>query len=529
MSPFPLAGYAELSQIYPDLEDFFVKQLGVDKANPSMLIEEINKMAKKDSPNVDIIGKRLIDVGRLVLKSGFDLTLSKAIARLAEVKFLPKPAENGCKTLVGKSDDFCIDDHRRFATAFKHCGILLDFSAEEVHVLSTLFEHLGLSDKYLSRAVREESAVGEEIIEHEASAKAFRSKAYALYCCDLLDLDEILSEQDITMVDWIQKPTYNVPDSSPSRPSNENAPSTSPGGHFEEAFERGAPTLSSSAPAFTPVYTVDLQDHHEGSPTRPNSSTAPPPLYERFVEQVVQNAFRAREWDIHPSPNAVSLRDASNNDVPALDHDHEETFGSRKADERAHDSRIGASGEAYVFEILRGLGLPGFTEENWRSNMRRELLAHARYVNLGSWIGRETADFVYTDRDGSLTRYLRENCFGRWPDITLFRDFAQQPIEYFLEVKSTTSSCNTRFYMSGSQYLRVYATKLEYMKDCAVPTAGPPVNRVYVILRVSDLGPNTDMKIFVDPYPRLGNDYIRFEAGTWHCTTQDTLHRDLPL
>jgi hypothetical protein len=75
---------------------------------------------------------------------------------------------------------------------------------------------------------------------------------------------------------------------------------------------------------------------------------------------------------------------------------------------------------------------------------------------MGNWQGRETADIVYKDQDGSLTRYLREHCTGGFPEgIREDRDFTTESIEYFLEVKTTTSACHTRFYMSGSQYARV--------------------------------------------------------------------------
>jgi hypothetical protein len=179
-SPFPLAGYVELSRFYPDLMNFFVKQLGVQDANPVILIEEIKKMAEGHSPQVDIIQRRLVDIGRL-FKSGISSISSKALDSLGQVKFLPKILENGCKTLVGKDDDFAINDHPRFADAFKGQYILIDFSVEEVHVLSQLFGHWGLNDRYLSQAVRKESTVGDDAIEHEVFTNAFRSKAYALY------------------------------------------------------------------------------------------------------------------------------------------------------------------------------------------------------------------------------------------------------------------------------------------------------------------------------------------------------------
>ncbi|KAJ4360929.1 uncharacterized protein N0V89_001498 [Didymosphaeria variabile] len=578
LSPFPLAGYVELSQVYPELEDFFVKRLHVERANPSMLVDEIKKMSTKRSPQVEIIRQRLIDVGRLIVKSGIDDTLSKSLASLAKVKFLPKAVDNGSKTLVGKDDDFAINDHQRFGDAFKIQNVLLEFSVEEVHILSTMFGYMGLSDKYLSQRVSEESAVGEGAIEHQSLSRAFKSKAYALYCCaarykstkalrgdvvlfnhlsnariyitdcistdlvlelkngpikvrsdrlavhhefcsgqlnfyvpkderqrkscyrsqlpkllasimgvdlnatqailqilscNLLELDDILSEQDITTVDWIPKPTFRAPASPVFGPSSPNEPLTSPVSHNLEAFERATPTPSSSTTAVSRASTAGLGDLYEQIPRTPDTSTSRPPLYETFVEEVVQSAFRARNRERRPSPHPGAHRDASDNDLPAREYDHEETFGSRHTDERAHDSRIGASGEAYVFEILRSLDLPGFSEGNWRSNMRRELLAQPRYVNLGSWNGRETADFVYTDRDGSLTQYLREHCVGSMPNgIARDHDFSQHPIEYFLEVKSTTSGCNTRFYMSSSQFEREGAVEEDPsdFSDFSVPS-----------------------------------------------------------
>lgn len=67
---------------------------------------------------------------------------------------------------------------------------------------------------------------------------------------------------------------------------------------------------------------------------------------------------------------------------------------------------------------------------------------------MDNWQGRETADIVYTDRDGVLTKFLRDNCTGGFPaGIPDGRE-----IEYFLEVKTTTGECNARFFMSSGQY-----------------------------------------------------------------------------
>ncbi|KAF1971993.1 hypothetical protein BU23DRAFT_469303 [Bimuria novae-zelandiae CBS 107.79] len=503
-SPFPLSGFIEVSLVYPNLENFFVKRLGVEKANPAMLIEEIKKLAKGSSPQIENIRQRLLGISRLLLKSGINDAVAKALTGLAKVKFLPQITRDGGKVLVGKDDDFVINDHQRFGDAFESQYILLDFSVEEVHVLNTVFDYMGFGVRYLSRAVKEASAVGEDAVEDESLTSAFRSRAYALYCHELWELDDILFEQDISAVGWIAKPTYE-----------------SPGALLEHHVgvpgqpEREVSTaLSSGTTRFTPPIIESLRERSHVFDTPPVTSTPQPPRYERLIEEVVQSAHRAREQQQHfsSSPLRPHISTPTHNQ-PAFEYNHEETFGNRDTNEVAHDIRIGASGESYVYEILSGLNLPGFSIDNWRSRIRGELRIHSRYAAVTNWQGRETADFVYTDRDGSLTQYLAENCSGGMPERVLDarpQGMAPKPIEYYLEVKTTTSRCDTRFYMSGSQYQR--------MENYAIPATGS-FDKVYVILRVYNLGQNTGMRIFVDPH-RLRGSHIDFEIATYHCKTK---------
>jgi hypothetical protein len=94
------------------------------------------------------------------------------------------------------------------------------------------------------------------------------------------------------------------------------------------------------------------------------------------------------------------------------------------------------------------LGLAGFSVDNWKSTLRREVRVHDRYRDLEPWIGRETADLTYSDVQGDFTRVLIEKGYLRnetWEN--------ERP-NYYLEVKTTTSECSEPFYMSGSQYER---------------------------------------------------------------------------
>jgi hypothetical protein len=149
---------------------------------------------------------------------------------------------------------------------------------------------------------------------------------------------------------------------------------------------------------------------------------------------------------------------------------------------------------------------------------------------MANWVGRETADIVYTDKTGAVTRYLRQNSEGSFPhEIPEHWNFASHPIEYYLEVKSTTGHCSSRFYMSSGQYKRVYMlpqsifptelanTKIK-MEAMALGAFQQPC-KVYVIMRVFDLTtPNVGMKIFVDPI-RFKGSKLDFEADQWFVTT----------
>lgn len=106
-----------------------------------------------------------------------------------------------------------------------------------------------------------------------------------------------------------------------------------------------------------------------------------------------------------------------------------------------------------MFELLANLmeprSLPGFSRANWQSNIRRHVTVHPEYRTMAPWMGRETSDLVYDDTVGALTGCLIDHGF-------LMRgDWAGQRPQYFLEVKTTTSSCETPFFMSKAQYRRV--------------------------------------------------------------------------
>lgn len=182
-SPFALAGFQDLATMYPNLETLFVRRLGVKKASPSMLINEVKRMAEESEPRVEDIRARLVEIGAMLTKIPISDSVSRALENLQTVAFLPKKQSGSPSMLVGVKADLVISDHARYGEAFAAEDILLDFQIHEAQIMHTMFRHLKLTHRYLSTGVKEVSVVGNGATEDEELSKQLRSKAYGLYWC----------------------------------------------------------------------------------------------------------------------------------------------------------------------------------------------------------------------------------------------------------------------------------------------------------------------------------------------------------
>ncbi|KAK7921595.1 hypothetical protein PG985_009617 [Apiospora marii] len=171
------------------------------------------------------------------------------------------------------------------------------------------------------------------------------------------------------------------------------------------------------------------------------------------------------------------------------------------------DCKVGAAGELYVFELLANLTepriLPGFSRSNWQSTIRRYVTVHPEYRAMPPWLGRETSDLVYSDTEGALTDCLIDRGFLDQ------QEWAGKRPQYFLEVKTTTSNCDTPFYMSKAQYRR--------MQENSVAAGNK--STIYVIFRVYYLGQDSmGLKIYVDPEALRVSQSLKFTAESWSVT-----------
>ena len=117
------------------------------------------------------------------------------------------------------------------------------------------------------------------------------------------------------------------------------------------------------------------------------------------------------------------------------------------------DFKLGAAGELFIFELLKGLGLEGFGLIHWTSSIRDRVKGHRDYCDLPKSSNRfAIADIEYLDLTHKLTEILIEKGHLKkeiWEE--------ERPYYHF-EVKATVSSSwQEPFFMSKAQERHVRA------------------------------------------------------------------------
>ncbi|KAL8947441.1 MAG: hypothetical protein Q9222_006278 [Ikaeria aurantiellina] len=177
------------------------------------------------------------------------------------------------------------------------------------------------------------------------------------------------------------------------------------------------------------------------------------------------------------------------------------------------DFQIGAAGELYMFEYLKGLGLPGFDLMHWTSGIRSRVKSHADYHNIDNNNDRNViADIEYLDDSGRFTQYLVQRGHllqGVWDNT--------RPM-YHIEVKTTLSSdWQEPFFMSKAQERHDYQ-----IND------GKSQLSIYMICRIFNLGKGdmTGVHIYIDPETKRRNQELEFSTQTW--AVKPLAHRSMP-
>ncbi|KAL6793013.1 hypothetical protein J3E68DRAFT_451446 [Trichoderma sp. SZMC 28012] len=222
--------------------------------------------------------------------------------------------------------------------------------------------------------------------------------------------------------------------------------------------------------------------------------------YAGLLSHVVSSARRA-SIPMKGSFGMDALRESLPS-LPASIYFGIESYGINSAgsfSQLERDKMIGAAGELYIFELLKACSpsLPDFGMDNWKSKIRWYAKKHPEYATMQPWHGRETSDLVYHDKMGTFTKLLIDNCYF---DASTWEH--RRPTYHF-EVKTTVSSCETRFFVSKNQYKMLHDNRGKE-------------DSVYIIMRVFNVGNgNIGLRLYLDPAELEAKEELLFTAETW--------------
>ncbi|KAL8736556.1 MAG: hypothetical protein Q9181_002384 [Wetmoreana brouardii] len=304
--------------------------------------------------------------------------------------------------------------------------------------------------------------------------------------CDFAALDEELGTSEAgSDVETLVHATSNI---SLSTPSSVPRPCTPSG----RARRREGQSGSENA--------EDVRDKIMPDPSyRGQQREAQETAYKRILEQVVNVAKQRVHSGVFES-TGLSVGDPIAI-KPLPQETIREAFPLRSQE---RDFKVGAAGELYMFEYLKGLGLPGFGLENWKSAIRDRVKLHADYHDIEKDNDRRAiADIEYLDESRRVTQFLiqRGHLAQRLFD-------SEEPL-YHIEIKTTTSSdWQEPFFMSKAQERHIQDKRNE---------DGNSRSSIYIICRIFNLGQGdrTGMHIYLDPETKRRNGELEFSTHSW--------------
>jgi hypothetical protein len=175
-STVKIPGKATLSSDYPDLEDFFVKRLKVEKADFKNLVKELKSLAG-NTDYVPEIKEIIHAISSMMPENG-------SLQDLECLDILPVNSPHSKQSQLWNSGQpFAIIDRLKLGRGFRNAqpqaASLLAFELEDVKLLQPFIQAMNLENRYLSRISKEESkATGKAL--HEGLTKQFQDRAYHL-------------------------------------------------------------------------------------------------------------------------------------------------------------------------------------------------------------------------------------------------------------------------------------------------------------------------------------------------------------
>ena len=103
----------------------------------------------------------------------------ETLEKLSDCKCLPVKLKSGIRQWCDRSGRFAIVDRREYERSFAGKIDVLDFSMEETHAIKPFLLGLGLEERYMSKAVKEETKALDGSIDQRLT-QDLRKKAYAI-------------------------------------------------------------------------------------------------------------------------------------------------------------------------------------------------------------------------------------------------------------------------------------------------------------------------------------------------------------
>ncbi|KIW72175.1 hypothetical protein, variant [Phialophora macrospora] len=349
-------------------------------------------------------------------------------------------------------------------------------------------------------------------IENERAVKVI----YRILNDNNKDLDAIMKDEDLPEYQWFERPTpslqavpFPVPDDTEpgsSRPTPTSSADTSSNSddnvvviRADQSGTAAHSRVENSLPS--PVHVRPTGQHSIWE------EVARDEQYKRLLREVIRQARRGRSPRRRESLSLDEIDEALNDlDHPADYAAFRRTFGVAGYGNFEENARVGAAGELYVFELLKACGVTNFSIDNWQSSIRHYVNVLPEYATEPSWYGREVSDIMYKGNCPRLMDMLRRNTTFPYP--AWLESGTSTPVNYHVEVKTTSGPCSTPFFMSSQQY--------RLMRDKACPPDSTTAPRdLYLIMRVYNLfSSRIGLQVYINPW-HLKDRALEFVADPW--------------
>ena len=166
-----------LDRTYPELKKFFVDKMRVMLMNVDVLVQELTKIAKKATPDVDEVKRVMLAIGQCLAADPTAKVNEGYLDSLRKTAFLPV-RDPGGQQLLSTNGSFCINDHKRYGEAFSNKARILDFDYGDLTSLHPLFEVLEIERQYISNLVSANTTVESSCLSDYLTSH-IRDRAYA--------------------------------------------------------------------------------------------------------------------------------------------------------------------------------------------------------------------------------------------------------------------------------------------------------------------------------------------------------------